>query len=181
MTDQTFERVYRDELQDLYDAERQIVEALPEMIEAASSEELKSAFEDHLEVTKQQLERLEKIFSGMGETPGARKCEGMRGLLAEGRMRIRELGSSEVADAALIAAAQKVEHYEISGYGTVRSLAEMLEQEDAAELLQETLDEEEEADLALTEIAESIMGGDDLEDMEEDEELEEEDDGRKAS
>lgn len=174
MKDAKFEDLFHDQLQDLYDAEKQIVQALPKLAEAASSEELSAAFQEHLEQTKEQVKRLERIFKNMGESPGGKTCEGMQGLIKEGNRLISEINKSPVLDAALIGAAQKVEHYEISGYGTARSMAEMLGQQDAAELLDETLDEEKEADDNLTEIAETIMTGEDVEEIEEeDEEIEE--------
>jgi len=177
MKETTYEELFREELADLYDAERQIIQALPKMQEAASSEELASAFEEHLNETKEQVKRLDKIFKDMGEKPGSRTCEGMQGLLKEGDKILTEIEKSPVRDAALIAAAQKVEHYEISGYGTARSMAEMLGQDDAAELLQETLDEESATDEVLTQIAEGLMGDEGLEEEEivdeEEEEVEE--------
>lgn len=174
MKDAKFEDLFHDQLQDLYDAEKQIVQALPKLAEAASSEELSAAFQEHLEQTKEQVKRLERIFKNMGESPGGKTCEGMQGLIKEGNRLISEINKSPVLDAALIGAAQKVEHYEISGYGTARSMAEMLGQQDAAELLDETLDEEKEADDNLTEIAETIMTGEEVEEIEEeDEEIEE--------
>jgi ferritin-like metal-binding protein YciE len=165
-----FEDLLTNELNDLYDAERQIIEALPRMKEAASTDELAQAFEQHLEETKEQVKRLDSIFSQMGEQPGGKQCEGMTGLLREGDQLMAEMEKSVVLDAALIAAAQKVEHYEISGYGTARTLAAMLGQNEAAELLQVTLEEEKDADETLTEIAEGIMGGESAtEEMEEEE------------
>lgn len=161
-----YEDLLKHEIEDLYDAERQIVEALPKMIESASSEELAQAFEDHLEQTKEQVRRLERIFEAIGEQPGGMKCEGMRGLLREGELVILEMDKSPVLDAALIAAAQKVEHYEISGYGSARTMAAMLGQEDAADLLEQTLEEEKDADETLTEIAEALMMGEEEEEME---------------
>ena len=175
MKESNFEELFQEELQDIYDAERQIVEALPKMAEAASSEELVAAFQEHLEVTRNQVKRLDKVFQKIGAKPGGKTCEGMQGLLREGQKMISEMSKSAVLDAGLIAAAQKVEHYEISAYGTVRTMAEMLGQEDAAELLEETLEEEKETDENLTEIAEGIMSGEQGEDEEEEEEdLEEE-------
>jgi ferritin-like metal-binding protein YciE len=165
--------LFQDELRDLYDAENQIVKALPKMAEAASDEELASAFQQHLEVTKKQVKRLEKVFQQLGIKPQGKTCEGMQGLLKEGEKMMQEIEKSPVLDAALIGAAQKVEHYEISGYGTVRTMAEILGQSDAAELLEETLDEEKETDENLTELAESIMAGGGEEDEEEEEEEEE--------
>jgi ferritin-like metal-binding protein YciE len=174
MKEAKFEDLLTKELNDLYDAERQILEALPKMKEAASSEELTEAFEQHLEQTREQVKRLDRIFSKMGEQPGGKQCEGMEGLLREGEKLIGEMEKSPVLDAALIAAAQKVEHYEISGYGTARTLATILGQNEAAELLEETLDEEKDTDETLTEIAEGIMGGESAdEDEEEDEDIEE--------
>jgi len=172
MKEANFEELFKDELADIYDAERQIIQALPKMAEAASSEELTAAFEEHLEVTRQQVKRLDKVFQKLGQKPGKKTCEGMQGLLKEGEKIIGELPKSPVLDAGLIAAAQKVEHYEISAYGTVRTLAEMLGQDEAAELLEETLEEEKEADETLTEIAESIMTREGDEELEEEEEEE---------
>jgi ferritin-like metal-binding protein YciE len=173
MKETNFEELFKEELEDIYDAERQIIQALPKMAEAASSEELTAAFQEHLEVTRKQVKRLDKVFQKLGAKPGNKTCEGMQGLLREGEKMISEISKSAVLDAGLIAAAQKVEHYEISAYGTVRTMAEMLGQEDAAELLEETLEEERETDENLTEIAESIMSGESAED-EEEEDLEEE-------
>jgi len=175
MKEAKFDELFKEELQDLYDAERQIIQALPKMAEAASNEELKSAFEEHLEQTKEQVKRLDRVFQAIGEKPQGKTCEGMQGLLKEGEKIIAEIPKSPVLDAAMIGAAQKVEHYEISGYGTARTMAEMLGQQDAAELLEETLDEEKATDETLTEIAESIMSGEDTdEEEEEEEEIEEE-------
>jgi ferritin-like metal-binding protein YciE len=172
MKEAKFEDLLTHELNDLYDAERQIVEALPKMQQAASTEELADAFEQHLEQTKEHVSRLERIFSQMGEEPGSDECEAMKGLLRDGEKLIGEMQKSPVLDAALIGAAQKVEHYEISAYGTARTMAAMLGQVEVAEVLQETLDEEKDTDEALTEIAETIMGGEAAAD--EDEELVEE-------
>lgn len=180
MKDAKFEDVLREGLEDLYDAEQQIVEALPKMAKAASSEDLVTAFQDHLEETKGQVERLTKIFEAMGEQPGGKRCAGMQGLLKEGEELIQEMNPSAALDVALIAAAQKVEHYEIAAYGSMRTLAEVLGQQDAADLLEETLDEEKAADDTLTEVAESILQGDasdedeDEEEIEDDEEIEDE-------
>jgi len=173
MKEAKFDELFREELEDLYDAEKQIVQALPKMAEAASSEELSSAFQDHLEQTKEQVKRLEKIFKTLGVKPQGKTCEGMQGLIKEGQRMISEIPKSPVLDAGLIGAAQKVEHYEISGYGTVRTMAEMLGQQDAADLLEETLEEEKTTDETLTEIAESIMTGEDSGEIEIDEEEEE--------
>src|SRR4051794_9287155 len=124
----TLTELFQEELQDLYDAENQIVKALPKMAEAATDEELASAFQQHLEVTKKQVKRLEKVFQQLGIKPQGKPCKGMQGLLSEGEEMMREIEKSPVLDAALIGAAQKVEHYEISGYGTARTMAEILGQ-----------------------------------------------------
>jgi ferritin-like metal-binding protein YciE len=145
------------QIEDLYDAEQRLTKALPKMAEAAHSKELKSAFTDHLRETVQHVTRLEKVFSTMGVTPNRETCEAMKGLIAEGEEVINARGEHEVKDAALIAAAQRVEHYEIAAYGTVRTLAEHLGQNEVARLLQQTLDEEGACDKKLTKIAESSV------------------------
>jgi ferritin-like metal-binding protein YciE len=152
----SLQELYLGELRDLYDAENQIIKALPKMISKASSEELKEALNEHLEVTRQQAERLEQIFENMGEKAKAQKCKGMAGVIAEGNEMLKEAEDEDVRDAAIIASAQKVEHYEMSGYGTVRTWASLLGEQEAAELLEETLNEEKEADQKLTSIAEAI-------------------------
>jgi len=149
--------LYVDELRDLYSAESQLLKALPKMAKAASDEGLRAAFQEHLEVTRGQVERLERIFKRLGERPTGKKCVAMEGLIAEGKEMMGEDAPPSVMDAALISAAQKVEHYEIAGYGCVRTYARLLGDDDAAELLQETLDEEGEADKKLTELAESAI------------------------
>lgn len=155
MAQKSMQDLFDEELEDLYDAEKQIVKALPKIAEAVASEELRDALEEHLEQTKQHVTRLEQVFQSIGREAKAKKCEGMKGLLEEGENVISELDKSPVRDAALIAAAQKVEHYEISGYGTLRTFAQLLGHDDAVELLEETLEEEKEADEKLTDIAES--------------------------
>jgi ferritin-like metal-binding protein YciE len=127
------------------------------MVKAASSEELKAAFEEHISVTEEQVERLEKIFKGLDKAPKGKKCKAMEGIIEEGKELMEEDAEPEVMDAALIAAAQKVEHYEIASYGCVRTYANMLGYDDAAELLQQTLDEEAETDKKLTSLAESMV------------------------
>jgi len=149
--------LYIHELKDLYSAETQITKALPKMAEAACHEELVSGFAEHLEQTKEHLARLEKILSALGESTAGDKCKGMEGLLAEGAKTMSADATPDVLDAALIGAAQKVEHYEIAGYGTARTYAELLGEDDAAALLQETLDEEIETDGRLTELAEDSI------------------------
>jgi ferritin-like metal-binding protein YciE len=141
------------ELKDLYSAENQIVKALPKMVESASSDELRTAFQEHLEQTRGHVSRIETIFKSLPASPGGKKCAGMEGLLEEGKEVLKEKAPDWVMDAALIGAAQRVEHYEIAAYGTARAHAEKLGQYQAAQLLQQTLDEEGEADKKLTEIA----------------------------
>ena len=131
--------LYIDELKDLYSAENQLVKALPKMAKAASSDELRQGFEDHLEQTKSQVQRLEQIFQKLGESPKGKKCKGMEGLIEEGSEVIEEDFEGAVKDAALIGAAQRVEHYEIAGYGTVRSMAETLGENDHVSFLEEAL------------------------------------------
>jgi ferritin-like metal-binding protein YciE len=149
--------LYVDELKDLYNAENQLLKALPRLAKAASAPELKAAFTEHLEVTRKQVERLETIFAGLEVSPKGKKCKAMEGLVEEGKEVIDEEGDPSVKDAALIAAAQRVEHYEMAGYGCVRTFAKLLGYEDAVVLLQETLNEEGDADKKLTELAESVI------------------------
>ena len=152
---QTLEDLYMDHLKDLYSAEKQLVKALPKMAKNASSPDLQKAFQEHLRQTERQVERIERIFSEMDGSPRGKKCVGMEGLIEEGNEIMKEDAEPEVLDAGLIAAAQKVEHYEIASYGTVRAWAERLGYDKAARLLQETLDEESMANEKLTQIAES--------------------------
>ena len=142
------------ELQDLYNAEQQLVQGLPRMASAASNRDLKVAFEQHLSETKNQVARLEKVFSLMGERPRGETCEAMEGLIEEAEEVINASGDREVKDAVLIGAAQRVEHYEIAGYGTARAFAKQLGLDDVVDLLDETLDEESAADKKLTTLAE---------------------------
>ena len=148
------------ELSDLYSAENQLLKALPKMAKAASSPELKAAFEEHLEETKGQVERLNTVFEKLGESPKRKKCKAMEGLIEEGSEMIDLEGDDAVKDAALIAAAQRVEHYEMAGYGCSRTFATILGLNEVADLLQETLDEEGNADKKLTEIAETTINVD---------------------
>ncbi len=150
----TLDELYTTELRDLYSAETQILEALPKMAKAASSPKLKAAFEKHLEETKGQVERLEKIFSDLGEKPGGHTCKAMKGLIAEGADVIEAKGDPAVKDAALIGSAQRVEHYEMAGYGTTRTFATHLGKTEHVKLLQATLDEEGQTDKDLTKLAE---------------------------
>ena len=156
MKPNSLQELYIEQLQDLYDAEHQIIKALPKMIAEATSTDLKDALTEHLEVTKTQASRLEQIFESSGEKAKAEKCKGMQGVIQEGSDLIREIEDGNVRDAAIIASAQRVEHYEMAGYGTARNYASLLEDDNAAQLLQETLDEEKEADAKLTALAEDI-------------------------
>lgn len=149
--------LYVDELKDLYNAENQLLKALPRMAKAASAPELKAAFTEHLDVTRKQVERLDQIFAELGVSPKGKRCKAMEGLVEEGKEVMAEDGDPSVIDAALIGAAQRVEHYEMAGYGCVRTFANLLGYGDAAALLQETLDEEGEADKKLTELAETVI------------------------
>jgi len=149
--------LYIDELKDLYNAENQLVKALPRMARKASSPDLQRAFEEHLAVTKTHVSRLEQIFKGMGEKASGKTCKAMKGLVEEGKEVIDEDGDPSVLDAALIGAAQRVEHYEIAGYGVARTFARHLGEDRAADLLQTTLNEEGEADKKLTGIAEGSI------------------------
>ena len=146
-----------EELKDIYSAEKQLVKALPKMARAASSEQLRSALTEHLEVTKRQVNRLEDVFEALGKSAKAKTCKAMQGLVEEANEILEEEGEDAVLDAGIIAAAQKVEHYEMASYGTVRTWARLCGQNEAAELLQETLDEEGEADKQLTALAESFV------------------------
>jgi len=148
--------LYIDQLRDLYDAENQLIKALPKMAEGATSEELREGIEEHLEQTRNQAQRLEQIFERLGETPKGERCKGMEGVIKEGSETLEKEMDDDTKDAAIIAAAQRVEHYEIAGYGTVRTYANLLGETEAAELLEETLDEEKETDQKLTQLAEEI-------------------------
>jgi ferritin-like metal-binding protein YciE len=148
--------LYLEQLKDLYDAEHQLIKALPKMAKASTSDELRDAFEEHLEKTKEHARRIETIFEGMGEKAKGQKCKAMEGLVEEGSEVIEEDMEEGVKDAALIAAAQRVEHYEMAGYGCVRTYATLLGDSKAARLLQQTLEEEKEADQVLGGIAEQI-------------------------
>jgi ferritin-like metal-binding protein YciE len=151
---ETLRDLYVNELRDLHSAEVQLTAALPKMAEAASSSQLKKALTTHLEQTRGHVRRLEQILNALDEKPSGKTCEAMEGLIAEGEGYIKASGDDSVRDAGLIGAAQRVEHYEIAGYGTARSLANRLGEKNAAELLQRTLEEEGDADHKLSEIAE---------------------------
>jgi ferritin-like metal-binding protein YciE len=154
---ETLNELFLDEIRDLYDAEKQLTKALPKMAKAASSEELRAAFEEHLEQTQGHVERLEEIFEALGEKGAGKKCAAMAGLIKEGDELVSEMEESPVRDAGLIAAAQKVEHYEISGYGSARTHARVLGNTDAVSLLEETLNEEKETDQKLNDLAENVI------------------------
>jgi ferritin-like metal-binding protein YciE len=156
MKPNSLRELYMEQLRDLYDAEQQIIKALPEMIEAATAENLKDALTEHLDVTKLQATRLENIFTTLGEKPKGEKCKGIEGVLAEGSDLVDGIENPGLRDAAIIASAQRVEHYEMAGYGTARTFATLLKDAEASKLLQQTLDEEEEADQKLTGLAEEI-------------------------
>lgn len=143
------------QISDLLSAENQIIEALPKMISGASDAKLKKGLNDHLKETKNQVKRLEQCFEILGKKPGREKCKGMAGLLEEGEKALEDIEDNEVLDAAIIGSCQKVEHYEIAGYGTARTHAQTCGMNEIADLLQETLDEEGQADKLLTQIAES--------------------------
>ena len=166
---ETLKDLYVEELKDLYSAENQIIKALPKMIKAASHDELKQAFTRHLKETEIHVQRLEEVCDELGVSPKGKKCVGMEGLLKEGSELIKEKPSPEALDAGLISAAQHVEHYEMAGYGTVRTYARQLGYDAQSELLQRTLDEEGETDHLLTALAESSInldaedGGDESE------------------
>src|SRR3989442_1103595 len=149
----TLNDLFQEQLQDLYSAETQLVEALPKLASASSNEELRDAFEHHLAETRQHVDRLLTIFGKLGATPGGERCKGMEGLIKEGEEILSLQGDPSVIDAALIAAAQRVEHYEIAAYGTVKTLADQLDLDEAKDLLDSTLDEEGKADKLLTKIA----------------------------
>lgn len=162
-----------EELRDLYSAETQLVKALPKMAKAASTEELSDAFNEHLEITKEHVNRLEEIFEQFDEKPKGHPCAAMEGLIKEGTDIIEADGEDSVRDAGLIIAAQKIEHYEIAGYGSARTIAELLGEDRAAELLQETQDEEEETDQRLTQLAEDVVNPEAASSTQEEEEEEE--------
>jgi ferritin-like metal-binding protein YciE len=151
----TLEDLYMDLLKDLYSAEKQLVKALPKMAKNAQSPDLQKAFQEHLRQTEGQVERIERIFSELDGSPRGKKCVGMEGLIEEGNELLKEDAEPDVLDAGLIAAAQKVEHYEIAGYGTARAWAQRLGYNNAAKLLEQTLEEESMANEKLNKIAES--------------------------
>jgi ferritin-like metal-binding protein YciE len=154
---ESLKELLTEELKDIYSAEKQLLKALPKMAKNANSDELRSALQEHLEVTRGQVDRLEQVFESLGEKAKAKTCKAMQGLIAEANEIMEEDAEGALGDAGIIAAAQKVEHYEMASYGTVRTWARFCGENEAAELLQETLDEEGEADKKLTQLAESII------------------------
>lgn len=154
---QTLKDLYIAELKDLYSAEKQIIKALPKMVKAASNEQLAAGFSQHLEETKEHAVRLEKILSNLNQTTRGPRCKGMEGVLKEGAEMIEEEGDDEVRDAGLIAAAQRVEHYEMAGYGCARTYAQLVGDKEGAKLLQTTLDEEGATDKKLTKLATTVI------------------------
>ena len=167
----TLRETFLEELADIYDAEKQLIKALPKMAKAAQNDQLREGFEEHLQQTEEHARRVEQVFERFGEKAKAKRCKAMLGLLEEGQELIKE----KAGDAALICAAQKVEHYEIAAYGSLKSWAEFLDENEAAELLEETLEEEKETDQKLTEVAEEVVN------EEESQEGEEEQQKRKAA
>ncbi len=191
---QSLDDLLADKLKDLYSAENQILKALPKMVKAAEAPQLSQALQEHYNVTQGHVQRLEQIASNLGIRLRGKKCVGMEGLLEEGKELLQEKAEPEVLDAGIIGAAQSVEHYEIAGYGTARAFAQMLGMRDAANLLQQTLDEEKEADQTLTRLAERMVNEraaepndeeeeedeDEMEDTEEDEDEYEEEEEEEA-
>jgi|SRR5690348_12487337 len=158
MTISTLEDLLVDQVRDLYDAEKQLVKALPKMAKAASSDELQQAIQNHLEETKNQVSRLERVFEELDAPAKGKPCKGMKGLVEEGGEVMDEDAEEPLSDLAIIAAAQRVEHYEISAYGTARAIAQQIGQDTVASLLEETEDEEKAADSKLNDIASELMG-----------------------
>lgn len=156
MKTSTLKDVYVDELRDLYNAEQQLIKALPKMARAATSGDLRQGFQEHLEQTKGHARRLEEIFQALGESIKGKKCKGMEGIVAEGAEVISENYEGAAMDAAIISAAQRVEHYEIAAYGSAHAFATILGESEAADVLEQTLNEEKETDQKLTDLSESI-------------------------
>jgi ferritin-like metal-binding protein YciE len=152
----TMDELFVDELKDLYSAEKQITRALPKLVKAATSDDLRQAFQSHLEETNGHVQRLEKAFEILGKSPKGKTCVGMKGVLEEGAEVLEDTDKGEVRDAGLISAAQRVEHYEMAGYGSARDFAKLLGQDEIAELLEETLEEEKAADKKLTSISKQV-------------------------
>jgi ferritin-like metal-binding protein YciE len=160
MAQQSLHDLYVEQLRDLYSAESQILDALPKMERAAVHSELQNAFRTHRQQTQEHVRRLERIFEQLGENPEGETCQGIKGIIKEGEKDMKAFSDSDVLDAALIADAQRVEHYEMAGYGSVRAFATQLGRDEDRELLQQTLDEEEETDRLLTDLAERTINAD---------------------
>ena len=158
MSVDSLEKLFVNELKDLYSAETQITKALPKMAKAASSSELRGALEHHLKETEEQVQRLEQIFEMIGESPKGKTCEGLKGIIEEGETTMKETEEGPVRDEALIAGAQRVEHYEMAAYGTVRTFAQRLGKQQMVQLLERTLEEEKAADKKLTEVSTTVHG-----------------------
>ena len=152
----SIEELFIDELKDLYSAEHQITKTLPKLVKAATTLELKKAFENHLKETEGQIERLDRVFEILGKSPRGKTCAGMKGVLEEGAEMLKETEEGSIRDAALISAAQRVEHYEMAGYGSVREYAKLLGQNEIAKLLEKTLEEEKAADSKLGQVARQV-------------------------
>jgi ferritin-like metal-binding protein YciE len=174
MKEETLKDLFLEQIQDLYDAERQLVKALPKIAEAVESPDLAEAIESHLEETKGQVKRLEEVFGMLDEKPKGVTCKAMKGLLEEGDEALKREEEGDIRDLAIIAAAQRVEHYEISAYGTARTMAERLGLSDAADLLRQTEDEEEQADSKLSDVADAIYDSAEEDEDDDEEEIEEE-------
>ena len=162
MARESLQKLYVQQLRDLYSAEEQILEALPRMMKKATHHDLRRGFQEHERQTREQKQRLERIFSELGEKATGHKCKGMEGLIKEGEEAMKEFTDADVLDAALIASAQRVEHYEMAGYGCARTYANMLGLAEHADVLQRTLNEEGETDHKLTALAESVVNVDAL-------------------
>ena len=156
MPAENLHELFVDELKDIYDAEKQLTKTLPKLAKAATSQDLRAAFEEHLDITRMHVSRLEEVFKSLGMAARGKPCEGMKGLVEEGKEMMEEIERGATLDAALISAAQKVEHYEIATYGTLATFAEIMGHQDAKDLLGQTLDEEKEADEKLTQVAGQI-------------------------
>lgn len=152
----SIEKLFLEQLSDLYSAEHQITKALPKIAKVASSNQLQNAFEHHLRETEGHVQRLEQVFRAVGEKPSSKTCEGMKGVLDEGERMLKSAAEGGVRDLALISAAQRVEHYEMAAYGTVRTYAERLGKQQVVQLLEQTLEEEKAADKKLTEISQQL-------------------------
>jgi ferritin-like metal-binding protein YciE len=181
MKKDSLRELYIDELRDLYNAETQLVKALPKMAKASTNEQLSEGFEEHLRQTTEHVSRLEQIFERLGEKASGKKCLGMEGLVKEGADTMKEDYPEEIMDAAIIGAAQRVEHYEIAAYGTAKAFAELLGEDEDVSLLEQTLQEEKETDEKLTELAQEINQSARGEEGEEEEENEEVESGHMAT